>query len=221
MKPLKRVVIKEELVELTGDYRPAIILNQFLYWSERMYNVDDYIREEKERAVKSDLEVSLSETHGWIYKTSEDLAEELMTGMSIATIRKYIKQLVELGFIHERTNPKHKWDKTKQYRVDLYKVQLELGKLGYGLDGYKMLPGIQIVEVVEESNEIIENEVPCEEERPTDLYEKIKNTKEYQDIYKLQTWIISNFEELDEETKMKLILKEAQDSRTKFITPIK
>ena len=31
MKPLKRVVIKEELVELTGDFRPALILNQCIY----------------------------------------------------------------------------------------------------------------------------------------------------------------------------------------------
>ena len=53
MKPLKRVVIKEELVELTGDFRPALILNQFIYWSERMYDADKYIMEEKERALKS------------------------------------------------------------------------------------------------------------------------------------------------------------------------
>ena len=47
MKPLKRVVIKEELVELTGDFRPALILNQFIYWIEKMYDTDKYILEEK------------------------------------------------------------------------------------------------------------------------------------------------------------------------------
>ena len=31
MTKLKRVVIKQELVELTGDYRAALILNQFIY----------------------------------------------------------------------------------------------------------------------------------------------------------------------------------------------
>ena len=52
MKKLKRAVIKEELVELTGDFRPALILNQFIYGIERMYDTDKYILEEKERALK-------------------------------------------------------------------------------------------------------------------------------------------------------------------------
>jgi len=40
MEALKRIVIKEELVVLTGDYRKAILLNQFLYWSERVKDFD-------------------------------------------------------------------------------------------------------------------------------------------------------------------------------------
>ena len=159
MKPLKRVVIKEELVELTGDFRPALILNQFIYWIEKMYDTDKYILEEKERALKHDMEVSIDESKGWIYKTAEELNEELMIGMSVPTIRKYIKQLVEKGYLIQRRNPKYKWDKTMQYRVDLYKVQLDLGKLGYVLDGFKLLPNIKIVEeieIVEEVREEIE-----------------------------------------------------------------
>ena len=153
MKKLKRVVIKEELVELTGDYRPAIILNQMLYWTERMFDTDNYIREEKTRALNNDTEINIMESKGWIYKTAEDLNEELMVGMSTPTIRKYIKQLVEKGYLVQRKNPKYKWDKTMQYRVDLYKIQLDLGKLGYALEGYRLLPNIQIVEEVEEIEE--------------------------------------------------------------------
>lgn len=158
MKPLKRVVIKEELVELTGGFIPAIILNQFLYWSERMFDTDKYIREEKSRAEKFDVNVSIDESNGWIYKTSTELNEELMIGISVSTMRKYIKQLVEAGFILERKNPKYKWDKTMQYRVNLYKVQLELGKLGYVLEGYKLLPNIKIAEETEETEETEEIE---------------------------------------------------------------
>ena len=154
MKKLKRVVIKEELVELTGDYRPAIILNQMLYWTERMFDTDNYIREEKTRALNNDTEINIMESKGWIYKTAEDLNEELMVGMSTPTIRKYIKQLVEKGYLVQRKNPKYKWDKTMQYRVDLYKIQLDLGKLGYALEGYRLLPNIQIVEEIEESEDI-------------------------------------------------------------------
>lgn len=159
MKPLKRVVIKEELVELTGDFRPALILNQFIYWIERMYDTDKYIREENERALKHDLEVNMEESKGWIYKTAEELNNELMIGMSKATIGKYIKQLVEAGYLSQRRNPKYKWDKTLQYRVDLYKIQKDLAKLGYALEGYKLLPGIKISDIEEvEVEEIIKED---------------------------------------------------------------
>ena len=158
MKPLKRVVIKEELVELTGDFRPALILNQFIYWIERMYDTDKYILEEKERALKHEIEVSIDESKGWVYKTAEELNDELMIGMSVPTIRKYIKQLVEKGYLIQRRNPKYKWDKTMQYRVDLYKVQLDLGKMGYVLEGFKLLPNIKIIEEIElTENENVES----------------------------------------------------------------
>ena len=160
MKPLKRVVIKEELVELTGDFRPALILNQFIYWSERMYDADKYIMEEKERALKEDLIVNIDESKGWIYKTAEELSEEIMTGMSKSTVGRYIKQLVEKGYLIQRRNPKYKWDKTYQYRVNLYKIQLDLGKMGYVLEGYKLLPNIKIVEeteTVEKVEDIVED----------------------------------------------------------------
>ena len=179
MKPLKRVVIKEELVELTGDFRPALILNQFIYWSERMYDADKYILEEKERALREDLVVNIDESKGWIYKTAEELSEELMTGMSKSTVGRYIKQLVEAGYLVQRRNPKYKWDKTYQYRVNLYKIQLDLGKMGYVLEGYKLLPNIKIVEeveVVEEVEEIEEKEI-TEENKKSLTYGEVKDSE--------------------------------------------
>lgn len=177
MKPLKRVVIKEELVELTGDYRPAIILNQFIYWIERMYDTDKYIREEKERALRHDMTVDMSESKGWIYKTAEELNNELMVGMSKATVGKYINQLVEAGYLKKRKNPKYKWDKTLQYRVDLYKVQKDLAKLGYALEGYGLLPGIEIVDKDIEDLEDVEENLEDVEESLEDVSEGLKNDK--------------------------------------------
>lgn len=164
MNKLKRVVIKEELVELTGDFRKSLILNQFIYWSERMFDTDKYIKEETERAIKSELEVNITESNGWIYKTAEELNEELMIGMSVPTIRKYIKELIKAGYLMERRNPKYKWDKTMQYRVDMYKVQADLYKLGYVLEGYKLLPNI---------SEVVENKKA--ESVPAETTEEIKN----------------------------------------------
>ncbi len=138
MEALKRIVIKEELVALTGDYRKAIILNQFLYWTERVKDFDKFIIEEKLRYEKDGEESSLKLQNGWIYKTSEELSEETMLGLSKSNIRLHIKSLIESGWIDERVNPNFKWDKTMQYRVNILKLQKDLYKLGYALEGYPL-----------------------------------------------------------------------------------
>lgn len=164
MNKLKRAVIKEELVELTGNYKSALILNQFIYWIERMKDTDKYIQEEKERSLKSGIKCDLQLSCGWIYKSVKELNEELMLDASIPTLRKYIKELVAKGYINERRNPVHKWDKTLQYRVDLIKVQMDLMKLGYVLEGYPLLAKITSTgqEEVKDQEEVKENEPKAE-----------------------------------------------------------
>ena len=197
MKPLKRVVIKEELVALTGDFRPALILNQFIYWIERMYDADKYILEERERASKEDMELNMTESKGWVYKTAEELNEELMIGVSVPTIRKYIKQLVEAGYLHQRKNPKYNWDKTLQYRVDLYKVQLDLAKMGFALEGYKLLPNIEIKEDFEDIEEVIEIEEAevVTENKKASTFDEVEADKNLENL--IDTNIISQNKEKD------------------------
>ena len=125
---LKRVVIKEELVVLTGDYKKALMLNQFIYWSERVKDFDKFMIEEKERFIKhGKLEVAdeIILTNGWIYKKAEELSSELMLDYKIKAMRVHLKYLVEKGWLDERNNPIFNWDKTKQYRVNLLKIQTD------------------------------------------------------------------------------------------------
>ena len=138
LKKLNRVVIKEELVQLTGDFKLAIILNQMIYWSERVKDFDKFIAEEKQRYEREDKASDLELQNGWIYKKAEELAEETLLGISSSNMRAQIKKLIDAGFICERTNPKFKWDRTKQYRVDLMKIQTELIKIGYSLEGHSL-----------------------------------------------------------------------------------
>ena len=138
MRKLKRAVIKEELVALTGDAITAVILNQFLYWTERVKDVDRYIEEETERARQREETVNIEKTNGWIYKKSEELAEELMNIQSPRNIRRKINELVEAGYLEQRQNPKNNWDKTPQYRVNLHKIMRDLYELGYALEGYRL-----------------------------------------------------------------------------------
>ncbi|WP_027365837.1 hypothetical protein [Desulfotruncus alcoholivorax] len=138
LKKLKRVVVKEEYVKLTGDIAKAIILNQFIYWSERVQDFDKFITEEQERCQQDGTKISIQLSNGWIYKSSEELSSETMLNISASNIRNHLKDLIKNGWISERTNPVHKWDRTKQYRVNLAKISKDLLKLGYVLQDYKV-----------------------------------------------------------------------------------
>ena len=169
---LKRVVIKEELVELTGNFISALILNQFLYWTERTQDIDSWIDEENVRRDSKDIEETpeeeLPKTYGWTYKTAEDLNGELMLGMSAPTIRKYLKQLIDKGFITERRNPKYKWDKTLQYRINIIEISDALEQLGYHLEGYRFSDAI---EPSKEDTTPKQNDLASEQERLAALSE--------------------------------------------------
>jgi DnaD/phage-associated family protein len=135
MRKLNRVVIKEELVKLTGNCKKALTLNQFLYWTERIgfQRYNKFIKEETDRFF-GDTENLES---GWIYKKAEELAGEIMITNSSKTARRYCNQLVKDGYLLERKNPKIKWDHTKQYRVNLLKIKTDLDNIGYVLQGYR------------------------------------------------------------------------------------
>lgn len=133
---LKRAIIKEEYIAITGDVPKAVILNQFIYWSERITDFDAFIAQENKRAAQHGIE-EIDYSDGWIYKTAAELSEETMLGLSAANMRNHIKALIEKGFVSERSNPKYKWDRTKQYRVNLVEIVAALHENGYSLEGYK------------------------------------------------------------------------------------
>lgn len=143
---LKRAVIKEELVELTGDFVKAVLLQQMLYWSERAQDFKQFAQEELQRAEKWGSPETLDGKkefvddmiYGWVYKTAEELSSETMLNLAANTIRRHLKELVEKGYLLERSNPKYRWDRTLQYRVDLLKVQADLMSRGYPLEGYSV-----------------------------------------------------------------------------------
>lgn len=145
MHKLKRAVIKEELVILTGSLNEAIVLNQLIFWSERAKDSDNFLQEEIARAKRfndgtamdpEDIKKTL--LSGWVYKTAEEMLEETMLTCSRQTMDRIFKSLTEKGFIDKRRNPKYKWDKTWQYRVNLQFLSQALIELGYVLEGYSL-----------------------------------------------------------------------------------
>lgn len=134
---IKKAVIREDLLSITNDFRKAIILNQFIYWSERVSDADKFIEKENEVA-RNNGEEERELFYGWIYKTAEELSDEVMLGLSASQIRRYVNDLVDMGYISKRNNPKYKWDRSLQYRVNLVKIAKDLKKNGFPLSDYKI-----------------------------------------------------------------------------------
>ena len=134
-RPLKRVVIKEEIIALLGHYVQAILLEQFLYWGRRTRDFDKFIQEEARR--KPDTPQT-ELTRGWIYKSARELKSEIMINMSTDTIERNLKKIVAKGYLQRRSNPYVKWDKTLQYRPNIKAIQKRLHELDFVLEGYSL-----------------------------------------------------------------------------------
>lgn len=136
---LKVAVIREEYMAiLDNDPTAAIILNQFIYWSQRVNDFDEFIEEENNR-IEDDSQ-KIPKLQGWIYKSSKKLHEELMSCYTPETIRTKVNILVKKKLLEKRKNPKYKWDHTYQYRLDTHRLRELLDEKGHVLQGYKLLP---------------------------------------------------------------------------------
>lgn len=133
--PPKTVVLREEFVALTKEPLVAIVLGQLLYWTQRVKDFDLFLKEEG--FFNPDCKAVLR--HGWIYKTANDLIEETMICVDRTTMRRYLKTLMDRGWLEERSHPTHRWDKTSQYRLNLRKLQEDLLPLGFELPGINVL----------------------------------------------------------------------------------
>lgn len=136
---VKKAVIREDYLAITGDMTEALLLNQLIYWSDRMYDTDAYIAEERDRQrTAGQTQADFPLTHGWIYKSAEAFKDETMTNDSPRTISRKLDSLVAKGFLSRRHNPKTnmKFDRKYQYRVDFVGVIAALEAAGYVLEGY-------------------------------------------------------------------------------------
>jgi len=143
-RPGRVIVIRESLVDITGSTNEAKILNQFLYWTKNTYSFAEQIKEEKKRLEREGdtekrIDIDVEELKaGWIYKSIDNLYDELLGDISRDTIAKCIKNLISKGFLFRRRNPRLKWDRTYQYRVDLVKISESLQQKGWTIEEFKI-----------------------------------------------------------------------------------
>ena len=135
-RELRRTTIKEELVELTGDAIDAAVLNYFVVCQSKSRAIEKYIEEERARMSTVGDVLNLAATQGWFYKKASEASEETMLHLSPSNMRARIAKLVKRGWVQERKNPHIKWDKTRQYRADIARIDNDLRTLGFALDGW-------------------------------------------------------------------------------------
>lgn len=133
---LRRIPLKEEFVELTGDHVRALILAQWEYKYTSSRYVDAYIEEEVARARAVGQGVDLAPTQGWVSMDANALVQEMMLRIAATTMRRHMRGVVEPGWIMERHDPRTPWARTLQYRLDPIQLARDLWAIGHVLAGW-------------------------------------------------------------------------------------
>lgn len=111
-RKLKRVIVKEELMALTGNVNEAIVLDQLIKWSKK--------------------DCCLTESQScWIRKTSAEMLDEIMFAVSRKTVDRAFKSLVDKKIVNRRKSPHDKFDHAWQYQINLIFIKSELLNMGY------------------------------------------------------------------------------------------
>jgi hypothetical protein len=141
-KRLKVAVIREELVELTGDATSAVILNQAVLAHNSIEKMDESTQEFVENLIKQGNyqlaeQAKKNKRDGWFYKSPNSFFKEIMIS-SRSTVKRRLESLVESGLlikggqgVFSDIETEHTW-----WKVNIPKLRRDLWKLGYALHGY-------------------------------------------------------------------------------------
>jgi hypothetical protein len=137
-RPQRCALVKEAYSAITDDMLEAVVLNQMIYWSERVNDFDQFIAEEKsQQNMDSEASNASSMLHGWIRKSAADMKAEIMSKDSSRTVSRKLDNLVSKGFLFRRHNPEYQYDHKYQYRINFKAILPALETCGLTLDGYK------------------------------------------------------------------------------------
>lgn len=160
VRELQRVVIKEELVELTGKHFEAALLNNLIFWHGITEKMDQSLlvqisQLEKRGAKQGAINKKKKQIRdGWFFKTADELSAELIGWGSPQKIGRALNELSKNGWIEKGNNPdpKMKWDRTTWLKVNINKIATDLFKIGYALEGYSLVQETEKKPKVFESN---------------------------------------------------------------------
>jgi hypothetical protein len=133
----KKVVLREDFMELTKDINQALVLSQMLYWTKKIDNLNDMILEENKRLAEHG-QPQIEYFHGWIWKSARQMKEELFHALSEDAIQRAFVALADKGIFIKRRNPNFKYDRTLQYRIDLVLLRRMLKDIGVEFTDFQL-----------------------------------------------------------------------------------
>lgn len=137
---LRKAMVREEFYRLTEDFFLALVLNQFNFYQLATKNVLGFIEQENARSKVQDIDDGyIQPIEGWFYKSAEQLCQELMHPFKRTKAQELMQKLVDRGWVMVRNNPTMKWDRVKQYRLDLNLLHWDLMELGFTLPNWDTL----------------------------------------------------------------------------------
>lgn len=129
------VLIREDYVQLaehlgSPDHAcTASILNVFEHWTNVKIGASQQGEIENRIAEKEGLPGKGYDL--WIYKSQPDLQAELMGIWGVNKVGVCLNWLVEQALLLSRSNPLYKWDRTKQYLLNVDKINELLKQVSF------------------------------------------------------------------------------------------
>lgn len=138
-RPLKKISLQEGLMALTRNTSQALLLSQFLQWTQDCYGFDEILAEEnKERTRLGQGPANVAPREGWFYASLQGMADACMLLSSQKSLESFVATLLQQGWLEMR--PATPCAQKCQYRVNLGALEADLKKIGYGLPGFTSDP---------------------------------------------------------------------------------
>lgn len=151
-------IIREDYLWMCdGNHCAASLLNVFEYWMNYKINHHEQVQIENKIAAVGAVPLLVDDM--WVYKTAENLKDELLGLFADTKITAAVKLLKKKGFIETRNNPAYGWDRTLQY---LFKAEAVQQAVNIS-DAYTILknkvskPYKKRIKVVKETDERLKN----------------------------------------------------------------
>jgi len=133
-----RVVVAREdlLLVCQGRVESAVLLSILEYWTRVKLGMLNQLEHENEAREKEGLE-PIDGDDLWIWKSHDELVSDSLGLLSRYSLRRAVKHLTELGLLETRNNPRYRWDRTTQYRLNVGALREALRKAHEALGAHE------------------------------------------------------------------------------------